>query len=304
MTTTDEPVDTSGPVPRARVVDGVEERLDAVVSALPGYRELTLDVLRPADRQGEVLPLVVWVHGGGWEVGSPKHDWPFLVEARSRSRVLGAGFALAMVSYRFSAEAVFPAPLEDVKAALRWLHRHAAELGVDPGAFVVWGESAGGHLASLAALTSVPASGWPGSGGADERVAGAVVWYAPSDFPGLDARARSGGEDGVGPAVHRMLGGRVEEVPDVAVAASPVTWVSGDAPPVLLVHGTADLVVPAEQSEVLAEALRGVGAAVRLDLVPGADHGFEGADAGRIIDDGLAFAAEVLRDAARGADRP
>ncbi len=282
------------PVPAARVVDGVEERLDAVVSAIPGYRELTLDLLRPAERHDDVLPLVVWVHGGGWEVGSAKHDWPFLVAARSRARVLAAGFALAMVSYRFSAEAPFPAQLEDVKAALRWLHRHAAELGVDRDAFVVWGESAGGHLAALASLTSVAASGWPGAGADDERVAGAVVWSAPSDLQAVEDPTAVGpvGPDGAS-AMRRMLGGPDDDLPRAAALASPVTWVSAEAPPTQLVHGTADLLVPYQESERLAAALRAVGADVRLHLVPGADHGFDGVDVVPIIDVGLAFAAEV-----------
>ncbi|WP_426596030.1 alpha/beta hydrolase fold domain-containing protein [Cellulomonas sp. McL0617] len=176
----------------------------------------------------------MWIHGGGWQVGSPKHDWPFLVEAGSRARILGAGFALAMVSYRFSSEAPFPAQLDDVKAALRWLHRQADELGVDRQAFAVWGESAGGHLAALAALTSVAGSGWEGAGRDDERVAGAVVWYAPSHFPAL-----AGDLD---PATAGLLGGPGAVVDEVARVASPVTWVSPQAPPMLvaaLVHGPA-----------------------------------------------------------------
>lgn len=294
QTTSEEPaaVPATGPVPPARVVDGVEERLDAVVSAVPGYRELTLDVFRSADRRGEVLPLVVWIHGGGWEVGSPKHDWPFLTAAGSRSRIMAAGFALAVVTYRFSSEATFPAQLEDVKAALRWLHRNADEIGVDRRAFALWGESAGGHLAALAALTSVAASGWDGAGREDESVAGAVVWYAPSDFQTLQSQARDGAIEDA--AVPRLLGGRVQEVPRVATAASPVTWVSADAPPMLLVHGTEDLLVPVEQSRRLAEALRQVGADVRLHLVPGADHGFDGVDVAPIIDQGLAFVTALV----------
>ncbi|NTW41486.1 MAG: alpha/beta hydrolase [Cellulomonadaceae bacterium] len=282
-----------GAVPPARVVDGVEERLDAVVSALPGYRELTVDVFRAADRHGEVLPLVVWIHGGGWEVGSPKHDWPFLTAAGSRSRIMGAGFALAMVTYRFSSEATFPAQIDDVKAALRWLHRNADEIGVDRRAFAVWGESAGGHLAALAALTSVAASGWQDAGREDETVAAAVVWYAPSDFQTLQGQTPDGAiEDS---AVPHLLGGPVEEVREVAIAASPVTWVSRDAPPMLLVHGTEDLLVPCEQSRRLADALREVGADVRLQLVPGADHGFDGVDVVPIIDEGIAFLRALVQ---------
>lgn len=282
-----------GAVPPARVVDGVEERLDAVVSALPGYRELTVDVFRAVDRHGEVLPLVVWIHGGGWEVGSPKHDWPFLTAAGSRSRIMGAGFALAMVTYRFSSEATFPAQIDDVKAALRWLHRNADEIGVDRRAFAVWGESAGGHLAALAALTSVAASGWQDAGREDETVAAAVVWYAPSDFQTLQGQTPDGAiEDS---AVPHLLGGPVEEVREVAIAASPVTWVSRDAPPMLLVHGTEDLLVPCEQSRRLADALREVGADVRLQLVPGADHGFDGVDVVPIIDEGIAFLRALVQ---------
>ncbi|SEJ19959.1 alpha/beta hydrolase [Demequina mangrovi] len=280
----------SGPVPRARIVDGVEERLDAVVNDVVGFRPVTLDVFRAADRQGETLPVIMWIHGGGWVVGSAKQDWPFLEDAGMRARVMDAGFALAMVEYRRAGEAPFPAQIEDVKAAVAWVHRHAEELGIDRDAIVVWGESAGGHLAALAALTSVPESGW--SDDVRAPVAGAVVWFAPSELRVPD-EAPALHEDDEDSVVDLLLGGPVRERREEAAAASPVTWVSAAAPPMLLVHGTADLLVPAEQSELLADALEAAGGDVRLTLVPGADHGFDGVDVRPIIDAGLEFAAEV-----------
>ncbi|GAB6902348.1 alpha/beta hydrolase [Kineosporia succinea] len=233
-------------------------------ASVPGYRPLLLDLLRP-DTAGAV-PLVVFLHGGGWHGGSRSvfvptlHDWdpdPF-------ERIAAAGFAVASVDYRLSGEAPFPAQLEDVSAALTWLREHAGELGLDPGRVAVWGESAGGHLAALLGLTA-------------EGVGAVVDWYGPSDLRAFADDSLASGislADASAPDAReaQLLGATAREAPGRAALASPVDRVHAQAPPFLLIHGTRDRYVPHRQSERLEAALREQGAHVVLKLVEGADH--------------------------------
>jgi acetyl esterase/lipase len=191
-------------------------------------------------------------------------------------RLAAQGFAVAAVDYRLSGEARFPAPLDDVRAAIGWVREHAAGYGIDAGRVFAWGDSAGGHLALLAALTGAKGdrSGMPGS------VQGVVAWFPVTDLAGLpDDVAEAGGRPDPGPESREslLLGAPAASVPDLAREASPVTHASAAAPPVLLMHGAADDMVPPAQSIRLAEALTGVGATVELELVPGATHFWNGA---------------------------
>ena len=140
----------------------------ALVYGVVDGRELLLDVLSPQASPPGPKPLVVYVHGGGWHEGdrsAAMHPWlnPLLVSH---------GFVTASVTYRLSGEARWPAPLDDVRSALRWLREHAQDLGVDPQRMGLWGHSAGAHLAALAALTT-PAS---------ETVQAVAVSACPSDL--------------------------------------------------------------------------------------------------------------------------
>ncbi len=270
--------------------DGLLTWRAAEYAVVPGFRPLLLDLVRP-DSAARV-PLVVFLHGGGWRVGSRSAMGPMFA-GWSRSpfaELAAAGFAVASLDYRLSGEATFPAPLDDVRAGLSWLAAHAGELGL-AGRRALWGESAGGHLAALAALAAL----------AGEGVDAVVDWYGPADLTALaeDAAATGRSITDPGAADSRealLLGGRVAERPDAARAASPVAHVHAGAPPFLLRHGTADRFVPARQSERLAEALRGVGVSVRLDLVEGADHMWLGDPraARTAFDDAVAFLAGHL----------
>lgn len=287
------PTPATDEVPPLRSLDGVPVRLDAVVADRPGFRPLTVDVLRPPQAAPDaVLPLVVWVHGGAWLFGSSKHDAGPLLPGRVPAVVLDAGYALARVGYRLTAEAPFPAQLEDVKAAVRWLRAHAAVLGVDPGRFAAWGESAGGHLASLLALTGDRADGPVPPGGVSDAVQAALVWYGPADLATMQAQALPAAgpdHDAADSPESLLVGAPVQADPARTAAASPVSWAHAGTPPVRLVHGTADRVVPAAQSEQLHAVLTGLGAPCELRLVPGADHCFGGADLGPLVRDALGF---------------
>jgi acetyl esterase/lipase len=251
--------------PAAPLGDGTRLLRGVPYAELPGARPLELDLYLPR-RGGETpAPLILFVHGGAWrrgrreDMGHRTRDWtpgPF-------ARIAAAGFAVASADYRLSGEAVFPAPLDDLRGALRWLGLRAAELGVDAGRTVVWGESAGGHLAALLALS-------PGSAG----VAGAIAWYAPSDLT-LD------GDDPDTPHA-LLLGAAPDTVPELARAASPSAQVHAGAPPFLLAHGTDDSMVDCGHSRRLAARLEEAGAQVELVVVPGADHVWHGLPDGRV----------------------
>ncbi|MDI6102587.1 alpha/beta hydrolase [Actinoplanes sp. NEAU-A12] len=272
--------------------------IDAIVAEPPGHRPLTLDLFRPPAGAAP-HPLVIWVHGGGWRTGSNKHDGPQLAPARIGDRILAAGYALARVSYRLSGEATFPAQLHDVKAAVRWLRQHSAGLRLDQARFAVWGESAGGHLAALVALTGDDPSMAGGGAvpGVSDAVRAGVLWYAPSDLLTMAAQNHPEGlqdHDAPESPESRLVGGPVQELPKESAAASPVNYVSPDAPPLLIAHGEQDRIVPVGQSRELHERLIAVGAPAELRIVPGADHCFVGADLVPLVDEGLTFLDRAL----------
>jgi acetyl esterase/lipase len=255
----------------------------------PGWRHLHLDLHVPVDRRGPV-PLVIWVHGGAWLFGVRDllpPEWPPGIIVQS---AIDAGFAVATIEYRHSREAAFPAQLHDAKAAIRYLRVFAGALGVDTARMALWGESAGGHLAALAALIRDPAlEGSIGLPGPSSEVAAVVCFY-----PVTDVEAMPSFNDALPPEVRdeiiRATGSLPPEPIDVLIEhspyprdearrlLSPVHHVRADAPPFLLIHGDADRVVPAEQSVLFADALRSVGAHVEHETVAGADHVFAGAD--------------------------
>jgi acetyl esterase/lipase len=273
--------------------------IDAIVAEHPGYRPLTLDVFRP-DVGEPPYPLVIWVHGGAWRFGGNKQDGPQLAPARIGDRIRAAGYALARVTYRLSGEAAFPAPLHDVKAAVRWLRHHAGDLELDQSRFAVWGESAGGHLAALVALSGDdPAVAGTGVvQGVSDAVRAGVIWYAPSNLLTMAAQNHPEGlqdHDAPDSPESRLVGGPVQELPKESAAASPVNYVSPDAPPLLVVHGEQDRIVPVGQSRELYERLAAVGAPAELRIVPGADHCFVGADLAPLVQEGLTFLDRSLQ---------
>ncbi len=177
----------AAPLPPARTgAGGVRVLAGVPCAALPGSRPLELDLYLPAD--AGPAPVVVFLHGGGRRLGSrhtagPAHRG---ADPTPFEQVAQAGIAVASVDHRLSGEAVWPAQLHDVKAAVRWLRERAAELGVDPDRIAGWGESAGGHLAELLGPVGDPSlEGDVGVTGPSSRVAAVAAWYAPGDLVGL-----------------------------------------------------------------------------------------------------------------------
>ena len=261
----------TAPLPPAREAGaGVSVLAGVPYAALPGARPLELDLYLPAERPA---PVVVFVHGGGWRLGSRHSAGPAYPATTAFEAVARAGIAVASVDHRLSGEALWPAQLHDVKAAVRWLRARAGELGVDPGRVHAWGESAGGHLAALLGLTAgdPELEGDVGVTGPSSAVAAVAAWYPPTDLPALP------GDLGTDPAAAdsreaQLLGAPVAAVPDRAAQASPVAHVSPGAPPFLLLHGRADRLIPCVQSERLRDALQDAGVPVGLTTYDGADH--------------------------------
>ena len=218
---------------------------------------LLLDLYLPAGEGPH--PAILFLPGGAWHAGDKIGFFSYATHFSN------LGYVCLAVNYRWAPFFTFPAQLEDVCCALDWLGRHAAEYGVDMERLAVVGDSAGGHLAALLALA--PA----GLGGCDEGappVKAVVSLYGPMDLT-LYA------SDPVGALVIAdFLGASYEENPELWRRASPIHWVNPDAPPFLLIHGTADTVVPVEHSIAMARALEGAGGVVELLLVPGAGHEF------------------------------
>ena len=261
-----QPATTQRQMPFGRVPEGVQAHRDLAYVA-DGHERHKLDLFVPEKADGP-LPLIIWVHGGGWQNGS-KDGCPPL-----RSGYVGRGYAVASINYRLSQHAPFPAQIEDCKAAIRWLRAHAREYNLDPNRFGVWGSSAGGHLVALLG-TSGDVKAFDVGANLDQssRVQAVCDYYGPTDFmafvttPGFERHASPNA-----PEV-KLLGGSVTEKPDLAKRASPVTFVSRDDPPFLIVHGDKDPTVPVNQSQLLFDALKQAGVSVHFHTIKGAGHG-------------------------------
>jgi acetyl esterase/lipase len=229
-------------------------------------KPLLLDVIAPLDRSGSPWPAVIWLHGFGWFAGTRRDN----LEISMCTFLAAHGFFTASIEYRLSGEAIFPAQIHDVKAAIRWLRANAATYGIDAAHIGIWGGSAGGHLAALAGLTGdLPElEGHSGSPGYSSRVQAVAVASAPSDF------LRPGGamsNDANGP-VERLCGGPVAEQGEIMRLASPITHVAPGAPPILIAHGTLDETVPLDQGERLFRAVVQAGGEAQFIPIEGVYH--------------------------------
>jgi len=218
------------------------------------------DLYLPANCTGGGLPLVIWIPGTDWKT-APREPCPV-------AWLVDQGYAVASIGYRTSETVIFPAPLEDCRAAVMTLVRDAELWGVDPARIAVVGAAAGGHLAALVGFSEWPAeqAGHPVDGAAPDRdvVAAVVAIGAPTHLASL-----GGGNDRGTSAASRLVGGPLPELREAALAASPLTHVSPQAPPTLLVHGVTDTVIPAAQALRLDKALVAAGIDSTLVLVEG-----------------------------------
>jgi acetyl esterase/lipase len=228
------------------------------------------------------MPLIIWVHGGAWMAGSKDNPSPAL-------RFLKDGYAVAHIGYRLSQEVKFPAQIHDCKAAVRWLRANSREYGLDATKFVAWGSSAGGHLVALLGTSGGVAEleGTMNNLKESSRVQAVVDWFGPSDFlhigePESDLRHNEADSPEA-----KLIGGALLQNKDKAAKASPITYVTKDAPPFLIMHGDRDRTVPFDQSERLDQALKKAGVDVTFVPMKGLGHGFRGLDATRHVEEFL-----------------
>ena len=252
----------------AALVPGAVCHRGVTYVARQGFRPLLMDVYVPVRRTPPV-PCVLWIHGGAWWEGDRRETpstWP---PGLFFQLLVDAGLAVATVDYRLSGEARWPAQGDDVAEALRFLRAHADVLRIDPRRVGVAGESAGGHLAAMAALT----------GTGPTAVQAAAVLYGVTDLRDFDGVDEATPEERSGTPEVLLMGALPDHAPEAWDAASPLTQAHAGAPPMLLISGDADSVVPARQTVRMHEALVAAGAPdVVLDLVPGADHCFGAVD--------------------------
>jgi len=250
----------------------------------PGYRPLTLDLYLPAETvepPADGFPLVVFIHGGGWMDGDTRRMGAFVDFPGVLASLAARGYVVASIEYRLSGEAVFPAQIQDVKAAIRWLRSKASAYGIDPKRAVTWGVSAGGHLAALAAVSCNARALEPAPpSNVSDCVQAAVSWYGVFDLSTIAAQARKDkalSRDAADAPEWRLLGCFARKCKKGRIAsASPITYVDASDPPMLLVAGDADLTVPYHQTLEMAEKLRAAGVSYELLVLPGVEHGLLG----------------------------
>ena len=283
--------------PPAMSAGGIRLLPGVAYAAISGIRPLELDLYLPADAS-QPAPVVVFLHGGGWRLGSRRSAGPAYTAASPSpfERLAQRGIAVASVDYRLTGEARWPIQLHDAKAAVRWLRARAGELGIDGQRVAAWGESAGGHLAALLGLTSPDLGGDIGVRGPSTAVGPVVAWYPPTDLVNF---ASDAGTDPMAADTReaQLLGAPVAAVPELAAQASPVSHVRPGAPAFLLLHGRADRMIPCTQSERLRDRLREAGNPVEFEAYDDADHMWHGAPqvAARALDRTIDFLQRHLR---------
>jgi acetyl esterase/lipase len=237
---------------------GVEVSRDLEYAQVKGI-SLKLDLYRPKTKPSAPMPLVIWVHGGGWGKGT-KANCPV-------AWLAGEGYAVASLDFRLLPEHPWPAQIEDPIAALRWLRQESGKYGFDAERTAAIGGSSGGHVVALWGTLTLP----PG-----DKVKAVVDWYGPADLltmpPNVLSEKRTR-EDLAKSNGALLLGGIVMDQPEKAKAVSALHQVTKDDVPFLIMHGTKDTSVPVDQSERLHAALRSVGVESTLKLLPGAGHG-------------------------------
>lgn len=235
-----------------------------------GGHQRSLDLYVPERKADAKLPLVIWIHGGAWRSGDKTGDQALWL--------LREGFATASINYRPSGEAHFPAQIEDCKAAVRYLRSRAKEFGIDPDRIGVWGSSAGGHLAALLGTTGGvrELEGNPDNPEISSRVQAVCDFFGPSDLLTLSAQSSADTavqHDDPGSPASQLIGGPLQQNVEKAKAASPLTYVTPDDPPFLIVHGDDDRYVPVSQSWELQGMLLKTGVKSTIHVIKAGGHG-------------------------------
>ena len=301
------------PTPPVTYPGGVQSFRDVIFAEPQGYRPLTLDLYLPPDG-GPPKPVVVFIHGGAWRSRTARDGGAFRDFPSVLASVAAHHYVVASVNYRFSGEARFPAAVQDVALAIRWLRTNSARYGIDTNRFVAWGSSAGGQIAALlgtacgqpalepAAPTGPRVPAGPGNTASPGVPAGSGGAASPGDPAGsggaspgaaalpstcvqgvidwyglvdLESDGKDLGKPDVPDYVKAYLGCELAQCPaGWARSASPFPYIDAKDPPFLIQHGAADVTVSPGQSKRLYEALRAAGVPAELVIYPGVAHGF------------------------------
>jgi acetyl esterase/lipase len=239
-----------------------------IVYATPDGVPVALDLYVPKNA-AKAPPVVIWIHGGGWEAGNRGDGCPLPLAK--------AGFAYASIDYRLSQVAKFPAQILDCKAAVRWVRANAAKYHYNADKIGVVGASAGGHLVALLGTTNddPQLEGSEGTTGVSSSVQAVVDYFGPTDFPSIVKQATAEQDANLDNPVTHLFGGTVADKADLARLASPISHVSPKACPFFILHGDHDNIVPLSQSTELNDALKTSGVSSQLVIVKGGGHGFD-----------------------------
>ena len=246
---------------------GIELTKDITYCRTP-ERDLKLDLYWHRD-QLEPMPLIVWVHGGGWRGGNKRSG------QRIAENFIEKGYNIASVSYRLSQEAIFPSQIIDCKGAIRWLRANAIDYNIDPDRIGAWGSSAGGHLVSLLGTTSGE-SDWDAFCDYQQvtsDVQAVCDWFGPTDFLRMNDTPGKMDHNAPDSPESLLIGAPIQENPDKVKMANPITYITGDEPPFLIMHGDQDSTVLHSQSVLFDAALRKQNVDVTFFTVEGAGHG-------------------------------
>ncbi len=231
-----------------------------------GHERQKLDLYLPK-AEGK-LPLIIRIHGGAWLGGSKESEGP--------ADFIRNGYAVARINYRLSQHAIFPAQIEDCKAAVRYLRANVQKYNLDPNRFAAWGPSAGGHLVALLGTTGDVNEFDVGENlTVSSRVQAVVDYFGPTDLLQMDEHRLPDGmvHNTADSPESKLIGGPVQENREKAAKANPITYITKDDPPFLIIHGDKDPLVPHHQSEILEAALKKAGVPVTLYTVKGGGHG-------------------------------
>jgi acetyl esterase/lipase len=267
------------------IPEGVTFEKDIVYST-PDGQKLELDMARSKVAKG-LAPAIVCIHGGGFRAGDRQHHDSLCVQLAQR------GYVAVTVTYRLAPKYQFPAAVNDVKAAVRWLRANRTKYGIDPDRIGATGDSAGGHLALFLGLTADVKSFDAADGGNADQSSGVtcvVDLYGPTDFTKSYGKSVDAAE-----VLPLFLGGNLDTARHRHVVASPLNWVTPNAAPTLAIHGTKDPYVAHEQAVWLMDRLKAADVEAQLLSVEGAGHGFQGDDAKHAQEAMFSFFEKHLR---------
>lgn len=260
-----------------------------------------LDIYLPDEGEGP-FPVILHIHGGGFAEGD-KRD----LYVSTHLQGLARGYAVVSLNYRLSGEAQFPAGIQDVKAAIRWLRAHGQDYHLDADRLAAWGGSSGGHFSAMVCLTGhVPYFDDERLGNSEYPcdVQAAVDWFGPIDFLKMDEQLA---ENGYGPCDHgeadspesKFLGARLAAVPLKVELANPMTYIHKNMPPILIQHGRLDALVPVQQSIMFAQKLAEIVPPDRFefDIIEGAGHAIEYLDTPENMNRVFSFLDKHLKNA-------